>query len=68
MDDSKGQQALRDRGNLEVPGSLGTGLHKFPGLNETVIAPKRPLCLSPIKTVLHGETTRAGRGDPVDAE
>ena len=56
------------KGSTFVLGRLGTGPHKFPGLDDAMLAPKGALSLSPSKTVLRAEEPHSTRGDPVDAE
>ena len=45
------------RGSSFVPVWLGTGSHKFPGLDKVMLTPKGALRLTPAKTVLRGSAT-----------
>lgn len=51
-----------------VPSLLGSGLHKFPWVDDATLIAKEVLTMSLAKTVLCCEEPQSARGDPVGAE
>lgn len=46
---------------------MGIGTHKFPGLDEGVLTPKKPL-VTPAKTVMRDEEQKPTRGNSLGTE